>query len=713
MKHRNRRFVVIFISSLFGILCFLVWNSLSNSTAPPAASLGRLHLSETQLHQAATPLDGEWRFVWGELHDPGSFPADHDVLMTLPRTWNGFTYRDTSLPSHGYGTFQLDVVVDGQSDYRELAVYIPFIHSSYSLFLGEELIAKDGEVARDGQSFVPSAKTQMVPFRTTQDTLRLTLQVANFAYALGGVWQSPRIGSRVIIQNHHDKQLAFDQFIIGGLIIMGVYHIALFMMRSKIKSNLFFGLLCLMLAVKNLFTGAAFFFTLWPLSSYELGLKLIHITIFAAIPLLWLFLRELFPPDFPSWVVRSLLVICGLGILLTLVLSSAQYSELMLPFWAITGITIIMMVRGIYRSVRTRKEGALVILAGVACFIFTVLHDLAIDFKLIQSVYLTGAGFFIFIFSQSVLLAMKFTLSFQKVEKLTTDLLDTNISFSRFVPSEYLSFLQRESILDVKLGDSAQREMTVFFSDIRSYTSLSEEMSPKTNFAFINDYLGKAVRYIHANGGMVNQYLGDGILALFANDPKKAIQSAVEIQKGISGIRNLGGFLLDNALETGIGIHTGTVILGMMGTAQRMAPGVISDTVNTASRLEGLTKFFGAQIIVSEPVLDRMQDTSEFSFRFLGKVTVKGRKNSLKIYEILDGLPEEIRELKLASRNYFESGLESYFSKDFVHAIVCFNAVLELNPKDLAAQLYLRNSEEYLKEGVLEHWEGALKMEFK
>ena len=527
MERFNRQYGVVFILSLLGILGFLIWNSISSSSLTSSAVQGKLHISDTQLFQTATPLDGEWKFVWGALHHPSRFPAEHEIMMTLPSTWNGFSYADQSLPAHGYGTFQLDLIVIGQEESRDLAVYIPFIHSSYSLYLGDELIARDGEVAIADHAYTPSAKTQMVPLRTTQDTLRLTLQVANFAYALGGVWQSPRIGSRVIIQNHHDKQLAFDQFIIGGLIIMGVYHIALFMMRSKIKSNLFFGLLCLVLALKNLFTGAAFFFTLWPHASYELGLILIHITIFSALPLIWLFLRELFPPDFPRWVGLSLVGISSVGIVATLLLPSVLYTQLMLPFWGITALTMVMMGRGIYRSVSTRKEGSVLILAGVACFILTVLHDVAIDFKLIQSVYLSGAGFFIFIFSQSILLAMKFTHSFQKVEKLTSELLDTNISFSRFVPSEYLSFLQRESILDVKLGDSAQREMTVFFSDIRSYTSPSEEMSPRTNFAFINDYLGKAVRYIHANGGMVNQYLGDGILALFANDPKMAIRSAI------------------------------------------------------------------------------------------------------------------------------------------------------------------------------------------
>ena len=186
----------------------------------------------------------------------------------------------------------------------------------------------------------------------------------------------------------------------------------------------------------------------------------------------------------------------------------------MLPFWVLVGVIMLLIFRGIYLAVIRRREGAMLILIGILCFLFTVVHDLAIDFNWIQGVYLSGAGFFLFIFSQALLLAVKFTNSFKKVELLTQDIMNTNRSYSRFVPSEFLSYLNKESITEVQLGDHLQGEMTVFFSDIRSYTSLSETMSPKTNFAFINDYLGRVVQFIEKNGGLVNQYLGDGILAL-------------------------------------------------------------------------------------------------------------------------------------------------------------------------------------------------------
>jgi class 3 adenylate cyclase len=709
----NHRLMGIFIVVLLCTVGYMIWISVVKGPNSSRAQSGRLQLSTENLIGSATPLDGEWRFVWDSLHNPETFPRDHDIHMSLPSVWNGFQYNEEGLPAHGYGTYQLDIVLEPDHGERDMAIYVPFIHSSYILYLQNEQVAKDGKVGTSLDAYIPSARTRIIPLNSSTDTLTVTLQVANFAYSMGGVWQSPRIGTQFSIQKHYDRQLAFDLFIIGGLFLMSAYHIALFFMRRRIRSNLYFGLLCFFLAVKNLFTGVVFFYTLWPNATYELGLKLIHISIFATVAMLWLFLRELFREDFPRLVSKGIVTLTCLCILITLFFPSQIYSQLMLPFWIISAAVIVFIIRGIYRAVRQKKEGALLILAGILCFLLTVVHDIAIDFRVIQSVYLAGAGFFLFIFSQSLLLAVKFTNSFQNVENLTGDLMRTNESFSRFVPNEYLSYLNKKSILDVRLGDSLQRNMTVFFSDIRSYTTLSEGMSPKTNFAFINDYLGHVVDYIHSNQGLVNQYLGDGILALFTTNPVSAVQAAVQIQNGMAQIDNLGGYHLEDPVQTGIGIHSGPLILGMMGTEKRMTPSVISDTVNTASRLEGLTKFFGAQIIVSEPALIQIEDLSPFEYRFLGKVTVKGKQDALKIYEILDGLPEELRELKVFTKRGFEAGLELYFQKDFPEAMIRFREVLNVNPDDLAAKIYYQNSQQYRTEGVYEDWEGALKMELK
>ncbi len=709
----NRLLIGIILFVAICALGFFSWQINSKPEEKILAVGGRMNLSASDLKNMTIPLDGEWRFAWEQLQSPQGVSDPKPDFMTLPRVWNGFRHKNKTLPAHGYATYQLDIILGSEQRATALALYIPYMHSSYSLYLGGEQIAADGTVANTSTGFNPGSHTLLVPIKQNRDTLTFTLHIANFAYAMGGVWQSPRIGSQAAIQSHYDRQLAFELFIFGGLFIMSLYHIALYFLRRRIKSNLYFSLLCFFFAIKNLFSGVAFFYTIWPAASYEIGLKLIHISIFAGAALFWFFLRELFAKEFPLWFGKLLLMVSTVGIVATIIFPSRVYSQLMLPFWVLVGAAMLLIFRGIYLAVVRHREGGLIILAGILCFLFTVVHDLAIDFKFIHGVYLSGAGFFLLIFSQAFLLAVKFTNSFKKVEHLTNDIMNTNRSYSRFVPREFLSYLRKESITDVELGDHIQGEMTVFFSDIRSYTSLSETMSPRTNFAFINEYMGRVVQFIEKDGGLVNQYLGDGILALFIDKPGDAVKAAIKIQHDISEMKELGGFTLQSPLKSGIGIHSGPLILGMMGTAQRMSTGVISDTVNTASRIEGLTKFFGAQIIISESSLFQIEDTTQFTYRSLGKVQVKGKQDVLRIYEILDGLAADQKNLKTITREDFESGLNRYFEKDFKQAVEYFQQVIFKNPEDRAAHIYNNNAEQYLKEGVAEDWKGELKMEIK
>ena len=166
-------------------------------------------------------------------------------------------------------------------------------------------------------------------------------------------------------------------------------------------------------------------------------------------------------------------------------------------------------------------------------------------------------------------------------------------------------------------------------------------------------------------------------------------------------------------MEVGIGIHTGTLMLGIIGDLERMDAGVVSDTVNTASRMEGLTKHYGAPIILSKNTLDQLPDSHKYNYRGLGQVQVKGKAKSISIYEFYDGEDLEGIELKQRTQTVFETGLNCYYQKDFTHAATAFQEVLDLIPADKAAQLYLQRSAEFMVHGVPEDWTGVEEMSNK
>jgi predicted ATPase/class 3 adenylate cyclase/tRNA A-37 threonylcarbamoyl transferase component Bud32 len=204
-------------------------------------------------------------------------------------------------------------------------------------------------------------------------------------------------------------------------------------------------------------------------------------------------------------------------------------------------------------------------------------------------------------------------------------------SFERFVPKQFLEHLGRRSILDVELGDQVQREMTVLFMDARDFTSVSESLSAKETFALVNRLLARVGPIVRRHGGFIDKYIGDAIMALFPGAVDGACAAALEIQRAVAALRAEATRPAQAKLQVGVGIHCGVMMLGTIGETERMDSTVISDAVNIASRLEGLTKETGVGIIVSQEVLDRLEDPSRYTPRALGSSAVKGRTEPIGI----------------------------------------------------------------------------------
>lgn len=279
-----------------------------------------------------------------------------------------------------------------------------------------------------------------------------------------------------------------------------------------------------------------------------------------------------------------------------------------------------------------------------------------------------------------------------------------NIAYSRFVPREFLRFLEKESILDVTLGDQVQKEMTILFSDIRDFTSLSENMSPKENFDFINSYLKGVGPVIRNHHGFIDKYIGDAVMALFPESPQAAVRAAIAMQKQVYIYNSENPH--HGQIAIGVGLHTGTLMLGTIGEEERMESTVISDAVNLASRLEGLTKLYGAGILISEETLLVLKDIWEFNSRFLGRVRVKGKKTAVGVYEVYDGDPDILRELKTQTLPDFERGVEIYDLKDFTKSREIFESIVQINESDKAAQLYLKRCQEMENYRISQEWDG-------
>ncbi|HNH10168.1 MAG TPA: adenylate/guanylate cyclase domain-containing protein, partial [Leptospiraceae bacterium] len=280
--------------------------------------------------------------------------------------------------------------------------------------------------------------------------------------------------------------------------------------------------------------------------------------------------------------------------------------------------------------------------------------------------------------------------------KICLKISDINGSYERFVPPELVKLLKKQNITDVFLGDHVEREITILFSDIRSFTKISEEMTPGETFSFLNEYLERVGPVIKRNRGFIDKYIGDAIMAIFPFSADDAVRAAIQMQKEIYQLNAELFAAGKKTIRVGIGIHTGDVILGTIGEEERMEGTVISDAVNLTSRLENLTKLYGTNILISMDTFLNLDVPEEYNFRILDRVKVKGKNKLVTVIEIFDGLEPERMGMAVSTKTLFEEAVAHYLSRDFQTAIDGFMQILDVNPKDNAAMIYVQRAEYYM-----------------
>lgn len=283
----------------------------------------------------------------------------------------------------------------------------------------------------------------------------------------------------------------------------------------------------------------------------------------------------------------------------------------------------------------------------------------------------------------------------------------------KFVPYEFIGSLGHNVITDVKLGDQVEKIVTVLFSDIRDYTSLSEQMSPEENFKFVcafNERMGPAIR---RHNGFINQYLGDAIMAIFPRNAEDALLAAIEMQKEVQDLNRIRAVNNQTPIQIGVGMHTGPLIMGITGDAHRMDATTISDTVNIASRLESLTKHYSVNIILSDSSLKQIGQKDGFHLRSLGLVQLKGKREAVEIHECFDSNTSPDKEKKLNTLAAFNEGVSFFLNKSFHEANLAFKKVVDTDPGDLTAKFFYRNTKKIIEEGVFENGAGIVAMHEK
>ena len=267
-----------------------------------------------------------------------------------------------------------------------------------------------------------------------------------------------------------------------------------------------------------------------------------------------------------------------------------------------------------------------------------------------------------------------------------SEMQELNRSYDRFVPKEFLRLLDKESILEVGLGDQTARQMSILFADIRNFTSISESIPADETFALMNNYLTAVSKAIHENGGIIDKFVGDGIMALFPDDADHALQAAVQMQQRLKDFNARRRQAGEVAIQIGVGLHIGKVILGTVGTDQRLNTTVIGDPVNLAARLEEQTKVKRTGILASAELVAKLKHPENFKLRPVGFMKVKGKSNKIKVMEEYSSSDPAVAANIEKRLPLFQEAIDQLDSGNPAIAAARFDEYLKENPDDPVAR---------------------------
>ncbi|HRP70895.1 MAG TPA: adenylate/guanylate cyclase domain-containing protein, partial [Turneriella sp.] len=329
------------------------------------------------------------------------------------------------------------------------------------------------------------------------------------------------------------------------------------------------------------------------------------------------------------------------------ILTAILYIFVSAIFMVTAGITTLLQK---FRPARFYVYSWAAFLAGIIFYVLKTVNILPAFFLTEYAIQIGSA-------IQVVLLALGLADYINKLQNERKDLildklesrLEMMESVSRFVPERFLDFLGKKDISDISIGEATQRDMTLMFVDIRKFTTLSEHMTVEENFHFLNAYLQRMGPSIHRHRGIIDKFIGDAIMALFPDDPEDALKAAIGMMQELKIYNDHRAQSHYDALQIGIGLHYGSLMLGTVGSSDRMDTTVIGDTVNLAARIESVTKIFKAPIILSDFVYKKLADPSKYHLREIDSVRVRGKEHPVVLYEAMDYIHPEILARRIES----------------------------------------------------------------
>lgn len=422
---RIRLAVLLAIGLAFIAVFALPFTGLTADQARPSVEKGVLDLREWDLDdEGAVTLNGDWSFHWNKLMttaDLHNGSMDEAVWAEVPSTWGS-----NGLPGRGYATYRVKVLTQGDSG--PLALYIPAIAPTYRIEADGHIIAQAGKLSSSDTKPVAAYRPQTVVFEPKGGSFDLILQVENELYPDGGIWYSLTLGTEKHMQEKKQRTTVLDMAVFGGCALLGLYQIAVYVLRRAERSTLYFGLCCLLGAVRLWVVGGMYVVDYFPDIDIRLIIMLEYLTYYGGVTSAALFVKELFPKEFNGVFIKALVGI-GLGFIGTVLLLPAEmYTDFIDYYKIVSLVAFSYFLFGFTLAYWRGRRGALLQLIGWVMFVFAAAHDIFYSAGTIIWVdtQLVPYGFLLLVFIESMELARRFTHAYRIIGKMSDELIAMN-----------------------------------------------------------------------------------------------------------------------------------------------------------------------------------------------------------------------------------------------------------------------------------------------
>ncbi|MBP1154447.1 MULTISPECIES: ATP-binding protein [unclassified Paenibacillus] len=459
------RFTAFILLSLILALVLYLEGSrfFSSVSSPPEADKGVLDLQswDWQQHESV-PLSGQWEFFWNRLVPPDELTGDSDPLArsysAIPGAWNGMQMDGEALPGEGFATYRLKVLLPEKDDHQ-LALWIPTMNTSYRLWVNGQEIASVGTVGTSKLDSKPQYITQVAVANAQHAQLDVVLQISNYFHQRGGILKPIELGEVESIVRTKELFSGFDTLLIGSLLIMGLYHLGVFAVRTKELSMLFFGLFCLLVSLRVSLLGEIVLTRAFPGFYWMLLIKLEYLTASLGVPLFILFFSNLFPCESSRKINLGLCASMFAFSLFIMMSPTMVFTKALVVLQLMMLAAIVYIMRIVALAFIRQREGSGIIL--LACFIFsvTIVNDMLYAHELVRTTdQMSGYGLLIFVFSQSMLLSTKWSRAYMNEEKLSAALTELNSSLHDKIKSRTSDLEQANEALKQKNDELSRLE---------------------------------------------------------------------------------------------------------------------------------------------------------------------------------------------------------------------------------------------------------------